>query len=379
MSDPRTRLSYLLDKYAFKEASEAEMRELATLLEKDWEEIAPGQEASHVHWGQMLSAIKEEGRDLRGQRLVRVLRTGWFRPAAAVFLLLTAGGIFFATRGKKEAVQMASVPPDVHPGGNKAVLTLAGGQQIILDSAHQGNLTVQGNAQVSKVADGLLAYQAVGSVATAVVYNTLSTPRGGQYELTLPDGTHVWLNAASSITYPTVFTGSTREVTMTGEVYFEVKYNARQPFTVKAGNSVIEDLGTHFNINAYADEPVLRTTLLEGKVAVRNGTERRVLSPGEQAEVTGTGASIFVRSGIDLDEVVAWKNGLFQFNKADIRTVMRQIARWYDVEVRFEGPVSDDRFWGKLPRDANASQVLHVLQKEQVHFRIEGKTIIVTH
>jgi transmembrane sensor len=378
MSDPRTRLSYLLDKYAVKEASEAEMRELATLLENDWEEIAPGQEASHVDWGHMLSAIKGEGRDLRGQRLVRVMRIGWFRSAAAVFLLLAAGVVFYATYRKKEAVQVTSVPADVPPGGNKAVLTLAGGQQIMLDSAHQGNLTVQGNVQVSKVSDGRLAYQAIGSAATALVYNTLSTPRGGQYELTLPDGSHAWLNAASSVTYPTVFTGSTREVTMTGEVYFEVKYNASQPFTVKAANSVIEDLGTHFNVNAYADEPVLRTTLLEGKVAVRNGAERRVLSPGEQAEVTGTGASIFVRSGIDPDEAVAWKNGLFQFNKADIRTVMRQIARWYDVEVRFEGPVSDDRFWGKLPRDANASQVLHVLQKEQVHFRIEGKTIIVT-
>jgi transmembrane sensor len=391
MSDSETRLTYLLRQFANKEASEAEMRELTTLLEKDWEKTTPAQTAAHIDWHNMLETIKTEGRQLPAIRPirhastiryaspVRFLAKSWLRSAAAILLVVGVGTVFYLTHKKQQEVTRLTPTPaaDVLPGGNKATLTLASGQKIMLDSAHQGNLTVQGSAQVSKVDNGRLTYEAVGNAAaTTIVYNTLSTPRGGQYELTLPDGTHVWLNAASSITYPTVFTGSRREVTMTGEAYFEVTCKTTQPFQVKVGNETIVDLGTHFNINAYAEEPTLRTTLLEGKVAVQLGRERRVLSPGQQAEATG--ASIVLRSGVDLDEAVAWKNGLFQFKRADIQTVMRQIARWYDVEVRFEGPISADRFWGKLPRDANASQVLRVLQKEQVHFRIEGKTIIVT-
>jgi ferric-dicitrate binding protein FerR (iron transport regulator) len=379
MNDSATRLSYLLGRYAGKQATEAELQELAVLLERDWEETAPGQEIPDVRWGHMLETIKAQGRQ---QRPLRRLRIIWYRSAAAVLLLLGAGAVYYSIYKKPQETASQTPPPvaDVLPGGNKAVLTLSGGRQIILDSARQGDLVIEGNAKVSKLSSGRLNYRSIDNTAktTSTEYNTLSTPRGGQYQLTLADGTVVWLNAASSITYPTTFTGSRRDVAITGEAYFEVKYKASQPFRVTVGKDTIEDLGTHFNINAYSDEPALTTTLLEGRVRVDAPGSSVILEPGQRA-ISIPAGSLIVNSYVDLEEAIAWKNGMFQFNRADIQTVMRQIARWYNVEVRFEGAVSDDRFWGKLPRDANVSQVLHVLQKEQIHFRIEGKTIIVTH
>jgi len=374
MHDPAARLSYLLRQYAEKQASEADIQELTRLLEKDWEQTTPDLDTAHINWSHMLATIKAQGR--QPVRPIRRLRTAWFRVAAAVVLLLTTGAVYYATQSKKYPASAPAPIADVLPGGNKALLTLAGGRQIVLDSARQGDLIIQGNARIRKAADGQLSYNPIGDAA-ATEYNTLSTPRGGQYELTLSDGTKVWLNAASSITYPTAFTGNQREVAITGEAYFEVKYNAKQPFRVKVGNDTIEDLGTHFNINAYSDEPAVKTTLLEGRVRIDAPGHSVTLKPGQQAVDKHSG-SLTVDNTVDLEEAIAWKKGMFQFNRADIRTVMRQIARWYNVDVRFEGPVSGDRFWGKLPRDANASQVLKVLQKEQVHFRIEGKAIIVT-
>lgn len=351
------------------------MQELTILLERDWETTVPGQAVPSIDWANMLQRIKAEG--LR-QAPVRRLRSTWLRSAAAVLILLLGGGaVYFALNKKPRAiVQTIAVTTDVLPGGNKAVLTLSGGRQIVLDSAQRGDLAIEGNTRVSKAADGKLSYNALNSAASTA-YNTLSTPRGGQYQLTLSDGTVVWLNAASSITYPTAFSGDRREVAITGEAYFEVKYRANQPFRVRVGKDTVEDLGTHFNINAYTDEPGMKTTLLEGRVRVDAPGGSVVLEPGQQA-VSQAGSPIKINGTADMEEAVAWKNGLFQFNRADIQTVMRQIARWYNVEVRFEGPVSHDRFWGKLPRDLNASQVLKVLQKEQVHFKIQDKTIIVT-
>ena len=305
----------------------------------------------------------------------------WTRyVAAAAVLFLAASATWWGLHRSPNLMPVQNIVAghDLAPGGNKAVLTLADGSHITLDSAHTGVVARQGAGQVVKKADGQIAYTPAGT-AGPVLYNTMTTPRGGQYQLTLADGTQVWLNAASSITYPTTFSGPDRTVTISGEAYFEVAHRERQPFRVKAGETLIEDLGTHFNINAYADEPAIRTTLLEGsvQVSIAGSAAAVTLKPGQQAR-SHTIGPIKVLSGVDLDETLAWKNGLFQFDRADIQAVMRQIARWYDVEVQYEGPVPNDKFWGKLPRDANASQVLRVLQKEQVHFRIEGKKIIVT-
>jgi ferric-dicitrate binding protein FerR (iron transport regulator) len=308
----------------------------------------------------------------------------WSRYAAAVILLLAGMGTWWALhRSPTTPVPHTVAAHDLAPGGNKATLTLADGSHITLDSANTGVVAKQGNATVQKLANGRLAYRRVEAPSTAVLFNTLTTPRGGQYQLSLPDGTQVWLNAQSSITYPTAFTGSTRKVTITGEAYFEVVKNAHQPFSVEDKGMTIEVLGTSFNVNGYDDEEFSTTTLVEGKVQVSYEKVGALQNPGMQARVfrapnPGNQLPAIKVGQANIEEALAWKNGLFQFDHADVQTVMRQLARWYDVDVSYEGPVPDDRFQGKIPRDANVSQVFRVLQKEQVHFRIEGKKIIVT-
>jgi ferric-dicitrate binding protein FerR (iron transport regulator) len=225
----------------------------------------------------------------------------------------------------------------------------------------------------------------------------MSTPKGRQYQLTLQDGSKVWLNAASSIRYPTAFTGNTRDVEITGEAYFEVKHNAQQPFRVRLPNgSIVEDIGTSFNVNAYNDEADIKTTLIEGSVRVLSsvvsgmspagggGSDQRdmtgvgrgvVLKPGEQAEATSN--SLLTTRSVDLDAVMSWKNGYFSFNNADIKTVMRQLSRWYDVDVIYQGEIPNEKLEGKIPRNVNASVVLDALQYTGIKFKIEGKKIIV--
>ena len=237
----------------------------------------------------------------------------------------------------------------------------------------------QGNTQVIKRSNGQLAYQVSGSnkspagTTTPVEYNTMTTPRGGQYQLQLPDGTKVWLNAASSITYPTLFAGGERRVEVRGEAYFEVVKDPKMPFRVslpeqasKQGAQEIEVLGTHFNVNGYRDEPALTITLLEGAVKI----DASVLKPGE-AYSNGKVKKV------NTEEAVAWKNGYFQFEQADIRTVLRQLARWYDVEVRYEGKIPERKFGGDIQRDSNLSDVLKGLELSQVHFRLEGRILTI--
>jgi transmembrane sensor len=310
--------------------------------------------------------------------------------AAAVLVLLTIGIFWLTIRPVNPPPAVADVriaPKDLLPGASRATLTLAGGRTIILDSAANGMLATQGNSKVRKLANGRLTYVArpggdealSAKAATPPQFNTLATPRGGQYQLTLPDGTGVWLNAASSITYPTVFSGNDRAVYITGEVYFEVAKNKDQPFKVFVGSPKgmeVNVLGTYFNINAYEDEADIKTTLLTGSVRIRRKNETVTLLPGQQALATPN-RPLTVATDVNTEEVMAWKNGLFQFDNADIHAVMRQLARWYNVDVSFEGHVTEDRFAGKLPRAATAAATLHILEMNQVHFRIEDKKIIV--
>ena len=307
----------------------------------------------------------------------RIRRLGWV-AAASVLVLGTGAYLLLGPKHRSQAPVAQAGPrvQDLAPGGDRATLTLAGGQTISLDSSTNGVLAQQGNSQVRKVAGGQLAYVPVGSAAPAVAaYNTLSTPRGGQYRLVLPDGTAIWLNAESSVTYPTTFSGAGRSVVITGEAYFEVHQEKDRPFKVFIGSPQgmeVDVLGTHFNVNAYADEGAVRTTLLEGSIKVRG----KVLLPGEQAQAAPDG-SLKVVSQVDTEKITAWKRGVFQFDNDDIRAVMRQLARWYDVEVVYQGPVTEDFFSGKLPRDASAQANLHILEENQVHFRIEGRKILV--
>ncbi|RBL89137.1 FecR family protein [Chitinophaga flava] len=311
------------------------------------------------------------------------LRAGWKKwysmAAASLLLMAVAGGSYWRWHHTDVIKQpsVASTPQDVAPGGNKAILTLGNGSQIILDSAANGSLAQQGNTQVQKLVNGQIVYHTLKSEPAEIVYNTLTTPRGGQYQLRLPDGTQIWLNAASSITYPTAFAGKERMVAVTGEVYFEVAPDADKPFSVKAGDMTVDVLGTHFNVNAYADEKNKYATLLEGKVKIVRGDRTQLLHPGQQASITAAGEMELIKE-IDVEQVMAWRNGKFIFrDKEDITAIMRQISRWYDLEVEYRGTVTK-HFWGSVSRQLNASEVFKVLEATGgVHFKIEGKKVIV--
>lgn len=300
--------------------------------------------------------------------------------AAAVMGLLILGAWLLTKKDDGKAVVKTKVERtyknDVLPGGEKAVLTLADGSTIVLDSAHNGALAKQGDTRITK-AGAKLEYNAASGSSKEILYNTIATPRGGQYQVELPDGSHVWLNASSSLRFPTAFTGSERRVEVTGEAYFEVAKNAAMPFVVRAGEAEVRVLGTHFNVMAYADEPTLQTTLLEGSVKFVKGNSISLLKPGQQSQLA-PGSSIKVVSDVDVDKVMAWKNGLFKFQDADIATVMRSLSRWYDVEVVFQNKNINDQFLLEMPRSSKLSDVLKVLELTgDIHFDIEGKKIIV--
>jgi transmembrane sensor len=294
-----------------------------------------------------------------------VFRMRWIRYAAIIVLLLGVGAAAYYWSSPRKQPLAA----DVQPGGDKAVLTLGNGQRIFLDSVPSGTIASQGNVSVDK-GNGALAYN---GHASTVFYNTLTTPRGGQYKLQLPDGTRVWLDAASSITYPTAFTGKERRVRLIGQAYLEVAHNAAQPFVAETEGMEIRDIGTAFNINAYKDEPLSRITLVEGSVSV----EGHVLQPGQQFQGSASGGTVVNQA--DMDEALGWKNGRFVFGeKADIAAIMRQLSRWYNVDVRYEGQVQA-HFGGSISRQVNVSRVLEKLEMTgEVKFRVEGKTIIVT-
>lgn len=315
-----------------------------------------------------------------------------FNAAAAILLIMLAGGVYLLlTTNSNSSVRerIVEVKPqpvnDITPGGNKAFLILADGSSIILDSAANGIISQQGNIRVQKLENGLLSYIVNGQVVAEndeAFYNIISTPRGGQYQVTLSDGTRVWLNAASSIRFPVVFTGKERRVEITGEVYLEVAKNKAMPFKVKVATSEIEVLGTHFNVNAYDDEASIKTTLLEGLVKVSvpasaGNQSLKFLRPGQQSGIDKAG-KINVLNNADTEEAVAWKNGRFQFKSADLKSILRQISRWYDVDIVYKGNINL-HFTGQLTRNENVSKVFEMLALTgEVRFKIEGKKIIVS-
>ncbi|RBL90158.1 FecR family protein [Chitinophaga flava] len=303
-------------------------------------------------------------------RTIPFLRRTWVRyAAAAVLLLAVAGTARLLMRERKQVIPPIAVA--VTTGSNRAVLKLSNGQEIVLDSAHGSILQQQGITVHND--SGKLDYE---GHADVVEYHTLSTPRGGQYKVQLPDGTAVWLNAASGITYPTAFTGKERKVKISGEAYFEVAANAKKPFRVDVdGKATVEVLGTRFNVNAYTDEQHIRTTLLDGRVKVVHGQQASVLKPGQEAQITAQGMDII--DSPDLEMAIAWKNGSFRFDHAHLKEVLRQMSRWYDVTVIYEPGSTDIIFSGEIKRDLNLPQALIVLETMGVHFRIEGKQLIV--
>lgn len=305
---------------------------------------------------------------------VRRMRT-WWRVAAAVALLIAAGAWYFTHINKKALTpvkQMAAIP--VEPGKDGAVLTLADGSTIVLDSMSNGQVSAQAGARVM-LKDGQLAYEPTGKGTGLVAWNTISTPRARQFRITLPDGTQVWLNAATVLHYPTAFTGNERKVELTGEAYFEVAQNAHQPFRVMIGDTAaVEVLGTSFNINSYADEPVVRTTLLEGSVRMKKKQETVLLQPGEQAVMQH---HISISKNVDVAGVVAWKSGKFNFEGVPLEEFMRQLARWYDIEVEYRGNTPKMVIRGKPGRDLQLQDLLDALADFGIRYKLEGRKLII--
>lgn len=307
---------------------------------------------------------------------IPVYRKLWFRTAAAAVLItgLMTTGYFILNKeaGTKQQIVAKTRLEEVTPGHNGAVLTLGNGQQIILDSAQNGQLAIQGSIQVIKQ-NGELVYQ--GQQAEDVM-NTVSTDRGRQWSVVLPDGSKAWLNSASSIRYSLNFSGSTREVTTTGEVYFEVAKDTKRPFHVKTGEMDITVLGTHFNVNAYHDENTIRTTLLEGSVKVSKGNQQVLMKPGQQARITNNG-QLTTTNNIDVQQVMAWKSGFFEFRDLDLAAIMRQVSRWYDVDVKYEGQPGKEPFGGRISKNVNLAVVLKGLEITGVTFRLENNQLVV--
>ena len=317
--------------------------------------------------------------------------------AAAVLIILTLGSLFIFRKSPTQAV-VETRPPgnDILPAGTRATLTLLDGRTIPVDSAGRVALARQGDATISSLG-GQLIYSASQSGGLApnqsgghstnqpggtaapggLAYNTLTTRPGEHYSLLLPDGTKAWLNAGSSITYPVVFNENERKVKVTGEVYFEIVHNAKQPFKIAVKDQLVEDIGTRLDINAYDDESIINTTLLEGSIKVTKGSASAILTPGQQATIRPDGDSFQIQK-VDADDAIAWKNGYFYFDRADIQTVMRQLARWYNVQVIYKGEISKRIFKGKVYRNIKASEALQILTYFGAHFQIDGKTITVT-
>lgn len=300
-----------------------------------------------------------------------------YSVAASILVAVCLGG-YFLVHDKKEPQaekRVASTEAEIRPGGNRAVLTLGNGEQIVIDGAANGQLASESGTSISKTEDGEIVYEPAGASAEdaqRITYNVIEIPKGGQYKLVLSDGSAVWLNAGSSLRYPTRFAGNERLVELQGEAYFEVAKSRQMPFVVKHGDARVLVLGTHFNVSGYADDALKKITLLEGSVKVSraNRADNQALVPGEQAQIAGDG-EIKLLKDVDLEAVMAWKNGLFEFNGNSIQEVMKLVSRWYDVDVEYKGQVSH-KFYGNISRDADIHELLKLLEMTKgVKFIVE--------
>ena len=344
-------------------------------------------------WTRLVNRLQAEGywreSDTLALPVIPSPRTSyrlWPYVAAASVVIVAAGVIFWTLRNKTAPAVVAVASKstiEIQPGGDKATLTLADGRTINLDSSANGVLASQGNTLVAKL-DGQLAYnKAASDKPLAPTYNILATPRAGQFKLSLPDGTNVWLNNASSLRYPVWFTGPTREVELSGEAYFEVAKDARHPFKVHIKNSAagpdggtVDVLGTSFNIMAYSDENAEYATLIDGSIRYSHASNSTVLKPAEQSALTENGEFRTVHN-VNVDEITAWKNGYFHFDHSSLKSTMRQLARWYDVTVVYQGNIPPQEFQGKIQRTITLNKVLKALEGEHIHFALEGDTVTV--
>ncbi|AWO00564.1 iron dicitrate transport regulator FecR [Chitinophaga alhagiae] len=381
-----SRIEYLLAQYQRGAATPGEEEELMALLAEPsnrqaaeaWiDQVLAGEDTGqHMppeHAGHILEAIFQTGEQQRYPTATRRIPRAVRWVAAAAIAGIAALGTYLLVKQDVPRKTTAAYTADIPPGKSQAVLVLADGGTVTLDSAGSRTLQ-QGNAAVMQ-ANGQLQYTAQDGAEDRPAYNELKTPRGGHFRLQLSDGTTVWMNAGSSLKYPTAFSGNERVVELSGEAYFEVAKNAASPFQVMAGGIKILVLGTHFNIKAYTDEQTVSTTLLQGAVKVTGRKGSSTLRPGEQAQVDADGALSVTR--VNTTDVMAWKNGLFVFKTANVQTVMRELSRWYDIDVVYEGEPTAREFSGKISRNYTLQEVLSVLEASKVHFRLDGKKLTV--
>lgn len=373
MPHDQPRITYLLQRYTDKTCSKEELEELFAYIStaKDDENLHRFME-DEFHRFNADEPLPEVDTESVYQNIIpaKTKQRRIFtlpRVAAAAMVVLLASLWWAQQRPATTIVPVLAQKEVILPGSNKATLTLADGSTVTLDSV--GNQVI--SAKISQQ-NGQLLYSEGKADAG---YNTLATPRGGQFRVVLPDGTKVWLNSSSSLKYPTAFTGKERIVELEGQGYFEVAKNAAQPFKVKTHEMEVQVLGTHFDIMAYADESTVNTTLLEGAVQVKEGTESRLLKPGQQAILK---SHAFTVQEADVKKVLAWKNGLFVFNNMALPAILREVARWYDVEIVYETTPSTELYGGGIARTLHLSNVLTLLEASGFnHFRIEGRKVIV--
>ncbi|MDI3320987.1 FecR family protein [Pinibacter soli] len=401
-STPNNDLQHLIEKYVNKTYSKEELQrivneaangsdELFAALKALWDKAENRNVEDQAHWNELFSSMMErsnvlesaEGRNSEEdkEQLPRIGRRRRFiartAVAAAVILVVSTTLLILYSNKKQQVAVTPQTNPEknILPGGDKAILTLADGSKIVLDTASNGTLAQQGGSKVIKIG-GQISYEGQQN-AGQVLYNTISTPKGGQYQLELPDGSKVWLNASSSLKFPTAFVGKERDVELSGEGYFDISHNAKLPFHVRVNDLDVRVLGTQFNVNAYDDEPSLKTTLIDGSVIVSSQSLKKasVLKPGQQGVLNKNELS--VNKDVDIEEVVAWKNGQFMFTSTRLDQIMKQISRWYDVEVEFQGHNQDRVFSGIVGRGSNISEVLDIMRRAGIKFQIQGRKITV--
>ncbi len=382
------RLTYLFDKYLENNCNEVEMEELSILLlakqnhdqvnellEDAWQKVEVGAVMPEGNANEILNRILTHKPKAEIKKLYP--RKRWV-AAAAILVAMISVTYLLTTRKDKHDIaktQSTSNQDVAAPSKSKATIKLADGSLVSIDDVKAGKVAQQGNVSVNKTADGKIIYN--GSTSE-ITYNTLSNPKGSTViDMTLTDGSHVWLNSGSSVTYPVAFVGTERKVSITGEAYFEVAHNASKPFIVEKGEMKVEVLGTHFNVNAYDDEDEIKVTLLEGSVSVNNLTKKSKIKPGQQARLRLAQPDIRVLNNVDVDQVMAWRNGMFEFDNTELPVIMRQISRWYDIDIVYEGNPNNEKFGGGLSMKLPLSSALKLLEVNGVKFKVDGKKVTV--
>ncbi|MGN6494146.1 MAG: FecR family protein [Agriterribacter sp.] len=405
MTEHQDRLQWLYHRFIHNLATPQELAEFWKAMD-ELSDDDPVKEAIYLQYGEKAPPAMQQHLPDWNRAMKKIMNTPSSTPktaflsiqrkwywAAAVLVFIVGGTLAYRSfTNEKKSLPIASSKTDrykndIAPGRSGAILTLSDGSTVNLDTAQNGLLAVQGKTKLT-ADNGVINYEKTKATGSEPLYNMINTPRGRQFKVVLSDGSQVWLNAASSIRYPAVFEGAQRKVQITGEAYFEIapaytksgkeKIPFIVQFTTPSGyNGEVNVLGTHFNLNAYAEENAVKTTLLEGSVQVSlDNNESALLQPGQQVGI-GKNGKMKVSGDVDVDAVMAWKNGYFSFNKTDMATLMREISRWYDVEIEYAGAIPDRKFGGEISRSSNASDVLKIMEESKVYFKIEGKKIIV--